>query len=80
MRRAAALVEGTHDFSGFQASRGDQKGSVRTVFRCAIEPRGGEVEAPEVGVRARARAKARARVRDGVGVRVKVRIDGKGWG
>ena len=49
-------------------------GQVRTVFRCAIETRGGEEEAPEVGVRARARAKARARARDGVGVRVKVRI------
>ena len=131
MRRAAALLEGTHDFAGFQAShrtvrvhlqprpqpspvaaarvglaaftldtlrslpvdgvgtpvvlenssargfqasRGDQKGSVRTVFRCAIETRGAEEEAPEVGVRVGARAKARARVRDGVGVRVKVRI------
>ena len=39
MRRAAALLEGTHDFAAFQASRGDQKGTVRTVFRCAVEPR-----------------------------------------
>eukprot|EP00966_Prymnesium_polylepis_P049681 1149897-Prymnesium_polylepis.1 len=40
MARAAALLEGTHDFGAFQASRGDQKGTVRTVYRCAVEPRG----------------------------------------
>lgn len=39
MARAAALFEGTHDFGAFQASRGDQKGTVRTVFRCAVERR-----------------------------------------
>ena len=27
----AALFPGTHDFAGFQASRGDQKGTVRTA-------------------------------------------------
>ena len=73
-------MEGTHDFAGFQASRGDQKGSVRTVFRCAIETRGAEEEAPEAGVRARARAKASARARTRARVRVKVRIKGEGWG
>ena len=39
MRRAAALLEGTHDYAAFQASRGDQKGTVRTIFRCAVEQR-----------------------------------------
>ena len=39
MARAAALLEGTHDFGAFQASRGDQKSTVRTIFRCALEPR-----------------------------------------
>ena len=39
MRRACRMLEGTHDFAAFQASRGDQKGTVRTLYRCAIEPR-----------------------------------------
>jgi tRNA pseudouridine38-40 synthase len=53
MRHAATLLEGTHDFDAFQAGGGDAKGSVRTVFRCAIEPRivtGGSVEAYDVVV------------------------------
>ena len=41
MSRAAALLEGTHDFAAFRASGGDQKGTVRTIFRCTIEPRQG---------------------------------------
>lgn len=53
MRRAASLLEGTHDFAAFQASRGDQKGSVRTLFRCALERRrdahGGAAEAEAEG-------------------------------
>ena len=39
MAAAAELLVGTHDFAAFQASGGDQRGTVRTVFRCAIEPR-----------------------------------------
>ena len=39
MSTAAALLEGTHDFRAFQAGGGDAKGTVRTLFRCAIEPR-----------------------------------------
>lgn len=41
MEDAAALLEGTHDFAAFTARGGDQKGTVRTIFRCAIEPRNG---------------------------------------
>ena len=39
IRRAARMLEGTHDFAAFQASGGDQKSTVRTLYRCAIEPR-----------------------------------------
>ena len=39
IRRAARMLEGTHDFAAFQASGGDQKSTVRTLYRCAVEPR-----------------------------------------
>ena len=41
MERAALLLVGTHDFANFQKSgaNNDQRTSVRTIFRCAIEPR-----------------------------------------
>ena len=39
IRRAASMLEGTHDFAAFQASGGDQKSTVRTLYRCAVEPR-----------------------------------------
>ncbi|GMI01589.1 hypothetical protein TrVE_jg9809 [Triparma verrucosa] len=41
MRISASLVEGKHDFARFQAKGGDQKGSVRTIYRCEIEETGG---------------------------------------
>jgi tRNA pseudouridine38-40 synthase len=40
MAEAAALLEGTHDFSSFQASGGDQMTTVRTIYRCSVERRG----------------------------------------
>ena len=33
------MLEGTQDFAAFQASGGDQKSTVRTLYRCAVEPR-----------------------------------------
>ena len=39
IRRAASMLEGTYDFAAFQASGGDQKSTVRTLYRCAVEPR-----------------------------------------
>ena len=45
MSRCAALLEGTHDFTAFQSSGGDQKSTVRTIFRCVVEPRTGTGEA-----------------------------------
>ena len=39
VERAASLLEGTHDFRSFQAGGGDAKGTVRTLYRCAVEPR-----------------------------------------
>ena len=39
MAAAAELLVGTHDFAAFQASGGDQRGTVRTIYRCAIEER-----------------------------------------
>ena len=35
MRQAASLLEGRHDFGGFQAS-GGKKDTVRTLFRCEV--------------------------------------------
>lgn len=49
MRRAAAMLEGTHDFGAFTARGGDQKGTVRTIFRCAVEPRTGRVANESTG-------------------------------
>ena len=39
MARAASALRGTHDFTAFQARGGDQRGTVRTLFRCTLEPR-----------------------------------------
>ena len=49
MSRCAALLEGTHDFAAFQVSGGDQKSTVRTIFRCTAERRldDGDAEAEE---------------------------------
>ena len=44
IRRAARHLEGTHDFAAFQASGGDQKSTVRTLYRCAVEPQGDAVD------------------------------------
>ena len=44
IRRAARTLEGTHDFAAFQASGGDQKSTVRTLYRCAVEPQGDAVD------------------------------------
>ena len=38
------MLEGTHDFAAFQASGGDQKSTVRTLYRCAVEPQGDAVD------------------------------------
>ena len=34
---------GTHDFAAFQSSGGDQRSTTRTVYRCVVEPRCGEL-------------------------------------
>ena len=39
MQAAAKMFEGVHDFRNFQAKGADQMSSVRTIFRCAVEPR-----------------------------------------
>ena len=43
------MLEGTHDFGAFTARGGDQKGTVRTIFRCAVEPRTGRVANESTG-------------------------------
>jgi len=37
MKKAAPLLEGTHDFAGFMAAGGSQKTTVRTVRICRVE-------------------------------------------
>lgn len=43
MRRAARILEGTHDFSAFCAGSGKKKSTVRTVTEIRIEPVGREL-------------------------------------
>ena len=44
MKKAAPILEGTHDFAGFMATGGDQKTTVRTVRLCQVSQ---EAETPE---------------------------------
>ena len=43
MRRAAALLTGTHDFSAFCTAKGKKKSAVRTLYALDIEEDGGEL-------------------------------------
>ena len=43
MRRAAALLTGTHDFSAFCTAKGKKKSAVRTLHALDIEEDGGEL-------------------------------------
>ncbi len=44
MKKAAPMLEGTHDFAGFMASGGSQKTTVRTMKICRVEQ---DAEMPE---------------------------------
>ena len=43
MQAAAALFEGTHDFSAFRNMGSVVRDPVRTIFRCTVEPKGDEI-------------------------------------
>jgi len=54
MRRAAAVLLGTHDFSSFESSGAERKTSVRTVFDISVERgRAGQGEKEGLGIRDR---------------------------
>ncbi|MBO5198628.1 MAG: tRNA pseudouridine(38-40) synthase TruA [Lachnospiraceae bacterium] len=40
MRKAGALLIGTHDFAAFSTSRGDGRSTVRTIYDLSVERRG----------------------------------------
>lgn len=44
MQAAASALVGTHDMAAFQAKGGDQMGTVRTIYRCSVEPRVGDLD------------------------------------
>ena len=49
MQTAASALVGTHDMAAFQAKGGDQMGTVRTIYRCSVEPRVGGLDGTSGG-------------------------------